>query len=199
MDQQLHANEERLFDLLENKNFEQLTAEERAFAETQLSEREYRLQRRTITGAARAFPENRPARPLVLPRPKGVTIPLWQAAAAVAATVAVFLLLWPRQHATKTGESQEGQLLSRTDTVIETKYITDTVVRYVKIRDSRKQQRQPASGEGISVASPRTLDAPHTVEIPDLKRELSRTRGTSKRQDEANGLSFKGMYQAMEN
>lgn len=195
----MHANEERLFDLLESRDFDQLTAEEREFATAHLPESDYRLQRKALTEAVHAFPQNRPARPLALPQEKATAIPLWQAMTAVAATVAVFLLLWPKQETVKSGDTKSGQQLSHTDTVIETKYITDTVVRYVKIRDSRKQQRKPVSNEGIGVAAPRRMDAPNAVQVPDLKRELTRTRGTSKRQDDSSGLSFRGMYQSGQN
>jgi hypothetical protein len=199
MDKYLNNDEERLFDLLENKDHDQLTEEELAFVSRHLSLTEYVLQRRMIVEAGAVYPTVPPAQPLVLPANRFTrkTVPLYQAIAAVAATIALFLSLWPG--ATPPGSDSAGadKQLSHTDTVIRTQIVLDTVIRYVRYRD-----KQPAvagtnttQDKVVQASQLRVLDAA-PIALPEITEELVRTKGSSLKDDSASRAILSSVYQS---
>lgn len=189
MNEDTLPNEERLLELLEQKEFPELTAEERAFVETQLSAADYALQRRLITAASDldyAIPK---ARPLILPTTKVVrTVPLYQAITAVAATIALFLSLWPTQPETSTQARGNGARTSQTDTVIQTRVIVDTVIRYVEQRaghhPARNQQAELHPDVALQASQLRVLES-GSIALPELTEELVHAKGRSLKDDSA--------------
>jgi hypothetical protein len=181
-------NEERLLDLLEQKDFGELNAKERAFVETQLSATDYALQRRLMTAAADveyAAPE---VRPLVLPTTRATrTVPLYQAIAAVAATIALFLSLWPTQPETASKPRGNGARTSQTDTVIRTQVIVDTVIRYLEHRSSHRTepaQQATRTDAALQAAQLRLLES-GAITLPALTEELVHAKGRSLKDDSA--------------
>lgn len=202
MDKHLNNNEERLFDLLDQKDFEQLTAEEKAFVETHFSQEEYRLQRQMIGESASLYEETPDAPPLVIPIPAvkpsflGTTIPLYQALIGIAATVALFLSIWPNEPET-TNNSGNKPALSKTDTIIQTQIIHDTVIRYKNYRSGNQAPSAAAKtdDEQFLAAQMRLLEA-NTVELPDLVLEMNRPTGNSLSNDPASERLLKSTYQS---
>lgn len=202
MDKHLNNNEERLFDLVDQKDFEQLTAEEKAFVETHFSQEEYRLQRQMIGESASLYEETPEAPPLVIPIPAakpsfiGTTIPLYQALIGIAATVALFLSIWPNEPET-TNSSGNKPALSKTDTIIQTQIIHDTVIRYKNYRSGNQAPSAAAKtdDEQFLAAQMRLLEA-NTVELPDLVLEMNRPAGNSLRNDPASERLLKSTYQS---
>lgn len=202
MDKHLNNNEERLFDLVDQKDFEQLTAEEKAFVETHFSQEEYRLQRQMIGESASLYEETPEAPPLVIPIPAakpsfiGTTIPLYQALIGIAATVALFLSIWPNEPET-TNSSGNKPALSKTDTIIQTQIIHDTVIRYKNYRSGNQAPSAAAKtdDEQFLAAQMRLLEA-NTVELPDLVLEMNRPTGNSLRNDPASERLLKSTYQS---
>jgi hypothetical protein len=200
MDKYLNNDEERLFELLEYKDASQLTAGERAFVEQHISLADYALQRRMITEAATGPSVPEPL-PLVIAAParkgmKGRTVPLYQAIAAVAATVALFLSLWPDQQPAARPVGEQPQL-GKTDTVFRTQIVIDTVIRYIgqreKHRTVKTQDRQPEAL--VQAAQLRMLEA-GPVPLPEITEELIRTKGSSLKEDEEVNNILYGVYQA---
>jgi hypothetical protein len=99
--EELHA---RLFDLIESKSFEKLTEEEKNFVLTNLSEEEYKLQQKIINSASDLYDDSEEPLPLAIPtekKKKGFftkSIPLYQAVISVAATLLIFIAIWPKQN-----------------------------------------------------------------------------------------------------
>ena len=200
MDKHLNTNEEQLFDLLDQKDFDQLTAEEKTFVETHFSEAEYRLQRQMIGESATLYGEIPEAAPLVIPAVKpsftGRTIPLYQALIGIAATIALFLSIWPNE-AESTEIPVNKPALSKIDTVIQTNIIHDTVIRY---KNYRSGNHSPATtvktdDEQFLTAQIRLLEA-NPVELPDLVIEMNRPAGNSLRNDPASERLLKSTYQS---
>ncbi len=157
MDKHLNPIETRLQELLEQKNFEELTKEEIAFIESQMTADDYRLQRSILCESEFLYEKHNKvvAPPLTLSREsKGFwfkSLPLYQTGIAVAATV---LIMWfiqlPKEiiinPVTKT------EYISKVDTVVQTEYIYDTVfeevekpvvvekITYVEVPSSQKNQ-----------------------------------------------------------
>jgi len=198
MDKYLNTDEERLFDLLENKDYDQLTEEELAFVSRHLSPTDYVLQRRMITEAGAVYPTVPPAPPLAVSTRRFArkTVPLYQAIAAVAATIALFLSLWPGETQPKTGSTPTGQQLTHVDTVIRTQIVLDTVIRYVRYRDGSANVSVPDSQDEVVQASQlRILDAA-PVRLPAITEELVRTKGSSLKDDSASRVILSNVYQS---
>ncbi|ASS49657.1 MAG: hypothetical protein A3D31_01875 [Candidatus Fluviicola riflensis] len=199
MDKHLNNNEERLFDLLDQKDFDQLTTEEKVFVETHFSQAEYRLQRQMIQESSTLYETVAEASPLVIPAGKssfmGTTIPLYQALIGIAATIALFLSIWPDQNP-PSGSQANKPALSKTDTIIQTRIIRDTVIRYKNHRNgNRSTQTNRSNDEQFLAAQMRLLEA-NTVELPDIINELNRPAGNSLRNDPASERLLKSTYQS---
>jgi len=137
---------------------------------------------------------------LVIPAAKSsfisTTIPLYQALIGVAATVALFLSIWPNETET-TKISGNKPALSKTDTIIQTQIIHDTVIHYKNYRSGNHapSAATKTDDEQFLAAQMRLLEA-NTVELPDLVIEMNRPTGNSLRNDPASERLLKSTYQS---
>ncbi len=196
MDKELSHNEERLFELLESKNFDQLTAAEQVFVLGQLSQEAYEFQRSILSEASENEIEIPAVAPLILPekKKKAIVIPMYQAIMAVASVVIMFVLLWPSDN-TETKVVYQ-QATSKPQTI--TKFIHDTVfvanpgiatVKYVY--DTIYENIV----ESVPVATQnRLLEAQASFQLPALTADLFRVNSLSIKDDSSlNNLSFSGV------
>jgi len=203
MENDLTPNEAHLFQLIDEKDYDQLTPEERLFVDEQLSEADYKLQRRMIMEAPELFSVPT-VNTLLLPvdSSKGFvrrTVPLYQAIAAVAATIALFLSLWPSQDSNSTN-SNDGIQLGHIDTVIQTRMITDTVIEYIEQRNrhtslKHKTQHEVAADQVIQVKQLRLLET-GAIQLPELNAALLHTKGSSLKEDPRLHSLLGNVYQA---
>jgi len=141
-------HEERLYDLLEQKAFEALTSEEKAFVLTHMDEQSYRLQRATLLSTQdtkHTFPT---PKPLALPRKEAKTIPMYQAVLAVASVIVFFLFFMPKKEETiRTIYKQAPvQVSTQTihDTIVQVKEVIREKVVYKTIhQDLTQEYTQP--------------------------------------------------------
>jgi hypothetical protein len=199
MDKHLNNNEERLFDLVDQKDFDQLTPEEQAFVETHLSEAEYHMQRQLISESHTLYETVAEVTPLVIPVTNssvfGKQVPLYQALIGIAATIALFLSIWPTQ-TEKTETQNDKPVLSKTDTIIQTKIIRDTIIRYKNYRNGKQSaQASSADDEQFLAAQMRILQA-NTLQLPEIVNELNRLGGHSLKDDPASERLLKSTYQS---
>lgn len=197
MDKYLNSDDERLFDLLESKDADQLTTEERQFVQQQMGLDEYTLQRNTIRESAVAFGEIPEPVPFSVPTSHsgsffGKSVPLWQALTAVAATVLLFLVLWPDNIPGKTPTILRSQQLSHTDTVILTQTRVDTIIRY--IREQRETDKENTLA--IQPAQMRMLEGNTAVVLPEISNEIISQRGRSLNDDTAAQEILRTIYRA---
>jgi hypothetical protein len=201
MDKYLNNDEESLFDLLEHKDADRLTADERAFVEQHISLADYELQRRMMAEAAETGTNIPEPAPLRIAQPvravwKGRTVPLYQAVAAVAATVALFLSLWPDRQPQSLPDRNQPQL-GKTDTVFRTQIVIDTVIRYIEQREKHYAESTPDRQPDalVQAAQLRILEA-GPVPLPEITEELIRTKGSSLQEDNEVKNILHGVYQA---
>jgi hypothetical protein len=143
-------HEERLYDLLEQKAFEALTSEEKAFVLTYLDEQSYRLQRAMLLGTQDSKHTIPTPKPLVLPRKAGKTIPMYQAVLAVASVIVFFLFFMPKKEETiRTIYKQAPvQVSTQTihDTIVQVKEVIREKVIYKTVNENLTQEfTQPLS------------------------------------------------------
>jgi hypothetical protein len=130
MDKFLNKQQEVIQELIETKVYDDLTLLERNLVLSEMTEDEYRLRALAISEARFVYADVEP-RPLVLEKQrKGilVPIPLWQAAASVAAAVIVSFFVF-RTNDTVVIE-KEVPLMAAADTIYLERNIVDTVVEY---------------------------------------------------------------------
>ncbi len=181
MDKELTAREEKVFELLESKDWKQLTEEERSFVAKELTQEQYCAQRKVILSAKELDDQVEPL-PLVLPASrKAIVIPLYQAIAGVAAAfiIAFFLFNGDSELNEESGEI----LLADVDTVYVDRVVheVDTVLeyrtRYIEVESStRPGNLSLASEPGINVAVP---------EIPSLNAIDLSNKGEAASSDNA--------------
>lgn len=132
-EEKITPNEEQLFDLLDKKNFNELSSIEKKFVLQHWPEEKYNQQRLIILQSKNAFSDDSAVLPLPLSLPTTKTIALYkrkigfyQIALAAAAIVIFFLLITP--NLTQTENPIEEKILVQRDTVTIEKEIHDTVV-----------------------------------------------------------------------
>jgi hypothetical protein len=175
-------DQEKLFDLIESKDFCNLSIIEKEFVLNFLSEDDYLLQRKIILNAATIFDTNIEAKPLIInpsSSSKIKTIPLYQAILAVASVIVVFLIIWPKEN---TNQSTKVQIAENSTDSIREKIIHDTVLKYVvetKIIEKIKEKKQI---EYISQSvfnpgsEPKLLEVSPSFILPELSNdEISST------------------------
>lgn len=129
MESHLDETNEKIFDLLETKDWMDLTPSEQGVVLLVMTSEEYTLQRRFITEASSLFDDESPV--LVLPKSTAIipfqrrSIPLYQAILAIAATVLLFLFIWP------SNSKQQSASLPEQVTHFDSIIIRDTIVKYV--------------------------------------------------------------------
>jgi hypothetical protein len=148
-------------ELIESKDFDQLSNSEKAFVLGISNEENYRLERTTILEARIIYAEVEP-HPLILEKEKkGIVIPLYQTMMAVAASFVLgFFLFKSTQVSTGT---EKGQPLAVIDTVYVEKQIIDTVIQtkteYIQLaakNTTSPKETQPTKPSPSAVLSSQT-------------------------------------------
>lgn len=130
MDKYLNQEQEQIQFLIETKVYEDLSSDERKLVLKEMSSDEFKLRALAVTEAKFIYSDVEP-HPLILKEEKKgvlIPIPLWQAAASVAAAVLISFFLF-RTNETITIE-KEAPLYAVADTVYIDRQIIDTVVEY---------------------------------------------------------------------
>lgn len=128
-------NDARLFDLITQKSYHELTHEEQTFVATHLSEAEYQLQRTVIAASSDLTLEIPEPEPLRLPKTAVIPwyrkpIPLYQAAAAaVVLLCCTQLVTYTSGNKHHSSDSTAGA--RRTEPLVQ--LITDTVIREIPV------------------------------------------------------------------
>ena len=198
MDKELSHNEERLFELLESKNFDQLTATEQVFVLGQLSQEAYDFQRSILTEASENEIDIPAVAPLILPekQKKAIVIPLYQAIMAVASVVILFVFIWPSNSTTTKIVYQKSKPQTITNIVYDTVFVANSGVNTVKfIYDTIYETITQYSEERSSFqADNRLLEAQAAFQLPALTSDLFRVNSLSMKDDSSlNILSFRGV------
>lgn len=200
MDQELNYNEERFLALLESKDFAELTAEEQLLVREFCTEEEYRLQRRMLQEAPHLFDIDTEPAPLIVEETQALPfwkrpVPLYQALTAVAATVALFFAIWPAQEEVSSGsQGKNGPQTAIVDTVFRTRTIRDTVIRYEKRPQAKKQPEMHTAALTIS-EQPRMIEPSGSVYIPTPSLTEITATGRSMKDDPAALLYLSTIYQ----
>ena len=194
MDKELSHNEERLFELLESKNFDQLTTAEQVFVLGQLSQEAYEFQRSILVEASKNELEIPAVAPLVLPekQKKAIVIPLYQAIMAVASVVILFVLIWPSNPTTTKIVYKKSKPQTVTKFVHDTVFIANPGIATVKyVYDTIYENIV----ESVPIASQnRLLEAQVSFQLPALTSDLFRVNSLSMKDDSSlNFLSFRGV------
>lgn len=180
--------EERLFDLLERSDFEDLNDEERSFVLSHCTEQEYCFQRAIFTQASDLETPELEPKPLLLPvLSKPVkTIPLYQALLAIAAIIILFIccIPWLRD-----GQMKQTPLVADSDST-RTIVVHDTVLQVqteIKYVDRITVKRVYESNDQLDATyrddEPKLLNAPQTLLLPELNKDLLSNRGKSWKDD----------------
>jgi hypothetical protein len=194
MDKELSHNEERLFELLESKNFEQLSAAEQVFVLGQLSQEAYEFQRSILVEASENELEIPAVAPLVLPekQKKAIVIPMYQAILAVASVVILFVFIWPSNTTTTKIVYKKSKPQTITKFVHDTVFIANPGIATVKyVYDTIYENIV----ESVPIASQnRLLEAQASFQLPALTSDLFRVNSLSMKDDSSlNSLSFRGV------
>lgn len=194
MEKELNHNETRLFDLIESYAFLDLNAEDKHFVLEQITQEEYEFQRQIIHASAELEEVQVRPKPLLVPiinkSANGKVIPIYQALIAVASVIVVFLILWPKNEVIDKAAIQ----LSENDTIIQTKIIHDTFVKYVpKIKYITKNSPETKI-EYVTIYKSKTEEVPKLLEVaqslnlPQITRETIQNRGNSLKEDQSSKL-----------
>ena len=194
MDKELSHNEERLFELLESKNFDQLSDAEQVFVLGQLSQEAYEFQRFIISEASENEIEIPAVAPLVLPekQKKAIVIPLYQAIMAVASVVILFVLIWPSNPTTTKIVYQKSKPQTITNIIHDTVFVANSGLATVKyVYDTIYENIV----ESVPIATQnRLLEAQASFQLPALTADLFRVNSLSMKDDSSlNTLSFRGV------
>lgn len=143
MDRRLTNDEERLFELLESKNWEELTSGEKEFVGTQMSGAEYRLQRTILSESADVFDVEEKVLPLAISRTMSDSrqaspffmrrLPAYYTYIASVAAIVCFVLLINRPDQLNHPRNTAGLTARHQDTVVVHHIQTDTVFNYVDV------------------------------------------------------------------
>jgi hypothetical protein len=148
-----------VFDLLEEKDFQELSGSEQSKVLTVITQPHYELQRRIIVEASES--EKLVAGPLVIPAKRGV-VPIWFASisSAAAAAILVFLLVPPANDIEVKVQSASPKVVH--DTLIVENTVTDTIIDYqiVKVTETIRDCNEtalvqvPVANTGAAVVPP---------------------------------------------
>lgn len=167
--------------LVESKEFEQLTTEEREFVERASSEANYRAERDVLVASKMLYDEVEP-QPLLIPsEKKAIVVPLYQVLLAVAASFVLGFFLFRSNQTTI--ELKQGETLAVTDTVYVEKLKIDTV-----IQTETKYVRVPSPQESLpsvnTVVQKNTVFGNQLEVQADLSTATLANKGTSASNDE---------------
>lgn len=185
MEKELSNAEERLLELLEFKNFDALTTEERHFVLSHFSQETYDFQRSIIVEASENTLSIPTVKPLILPQKpkKGLMIPLYQALIAVAAVIVFFVLIWPsnsvqtkivyRETATK--PTTVFKVVHDTIYFVEKGLQTATII-YDTVLSTRIENNSLPS-------ETRLLEAQNSFQLPELTSDLFKVNSLSMKEE----------------
>jgi hypothetical protein len=180
-------NNSRLIDLLEGKDFNELSVQERNWVLSQISEEEYSKQRLLIldlSDALKPEDDNLIPAPLVLPSKGAIrTIPLYQAAMSVAA-MALLLISIFSLFGNQTEIINNTEYIVKHDTVEVEKTIYDTVFQTIekKIYIS-KEVAVPAENTECYIEESRLLESNPSINLPTINLVEIENTGTSLKDD----------------
>ena len=189
MEREIDKNSEKLFDLIESKNWNQLSDEEMQFVLLQMTEDEFHFQRQILVEADDIFDENSDPKPLLLPTKKvtpifAIRIPLYQSILAVAATVLVFLMLWPNNQEI---EQPIIRPVAQQKQEIKTNFVHDTVVKYITLTQIAERvvydTITAVVQSNFKSEEPRLFQANNNLPILDLSPEKLEVRGSSLKEE----------------
>lgn len=187
MDKEFSKEQERLFHLLESKNFNELDSKERDFVLKQMSMESYQLQRTIIVETASNTLETPKVKPLKIKSVQSKTkvIPLYQALMAVAAVVIFFLMIWPNRVEKTQVVYRKSSPSVITKTVYDTVFVPGKSLTSVKyIYDTAYQVISTFSDEVNNYAQEkRLLEVQRSFELPPLTTELFRVKSLSAKED----------------
>jgi hypothetical protein len=191
MEKELNPNENLLVDLIENYDFFELNEKDKLFVLEQMSQEDYDFQRTIISEAKHIWETNITPRPLEFvsknTQRKGIVIPLYQAILAVASVIILFILIWPKDQI----NNDKVLKFSENDTIIKTKIVHDTFVKYVpKIKYVEKNIPQTKIEyitvyEDNAMEEPRLLDVAQSLNLPPITKELIQNQGNSLKEDQS--------------
>jgi hypothetical protein len=193
MEQRIKSNEWKLQNLLEQKNFSELSIPEKELVKELITKEEYLIRRELIVVTKEESDSIIPL-PLVFPVKKTrVVIPLYQAFFAVAATALVMLFLrFPYSNLGDIKGENEIKYVSVTDTIKEIEYVYDTVYKEIeKTKIVEKKVYVPKtvikyveSYSESSIESTEVLNSPNTYKKPDFKSLIDEVDGSESLADE---------------
>ena len=187
MEKEIKLNEWELQQLLEQKNFNELSVSEKNRLKELISEDDYSFRRQIIVATEKENETMVPL-PLVLPtKNTGIVIPLYQAMFAVAATVLVVLLLkFPYSNMQPVNGSKDVKYISITDTIKEIEYVYDTIFKEIektKVVEKKVYVHQTKI-EYVKVFTNAdllptdVLNSPNNYQTPDLKALINEVDGS---------------------
>jgi hypothetical protein len=193
-DSNFNQNENILFDLLDNRSFDELTADEQVFVLQFMSKDEYYLRREVIAQSKNAFKSDVVVLPKVLnflPDKKAVShkreIAMYRLLLSAAAIVILFLLVVPYLKGSEIVQS-ENKIVQH-DTVTIEKEIHDTVYLEKRVTQFVKEKVyvQAPTYENCSPEELRLLET-QPVRPVSLENVLTEKNGKAISQDETKFL-----------
>lgn len=182
--------------LLEEKDFEHLTPNERQLVLSEMDEETYRISRRLILEAEHLLDESSEVQPAPLILPLATSAPrtgVYKALLAVSAAVIAFLLFFPLSE--RIVVQKEVEYLTQTDTVVERQYVYDTIFEIQTIERIKTVKEivevQVPTTPTLAVTTQeenRVLEAPTVVSLPELLEFGSPSTNRSAEHDPTSAL-----------
>lgn len=179
---------EKWQELIETKDFDQLSNAERSFVLEQSTENNFRLERTVLLESKIAYQEVEPRALILEEEKKGIVIPLYQTILAIAAAFVLAFFLF--RSTGSTIKINNNQTLATTDTIYVEKRIVDTIIQtkteYIRLGEKEAQivkveVKCPQSNESSVLSNQSSF-------ITDLSSATLANKGTSAANDETLGL-----------
>lgn len=167
--------------LIESKDFDQLSNSEKAFVLGMSTESDFRLERTVLVESKMVYQEIEPRSLILNEEKKAIVIPLYQTILAVAASFLIGFLLFRSDG--NTTEIVNGQRLATTDTVYVEKLVLDTIIQtkveYIQVaaEQTATNEVQPNENTCSVLSSQGSFEA-------DLSAMTLANKGTSAANDE---------------
>lgn len=198
MEKELNPRQERFLELLESTDFSALNKEEQLLVQEFCTPEEYQLQRQMLREAPFLFETDAEPTPLVIEEAVAVPfwkrpVPLYQALTGIAATIALFFVIWPSQESTSSG-TESGPQTAIVDTVYQTRTIHDTVVHYKKTPPTKRQEKTVSTTLKMPEER-RLIEGSGKVYVPTPTLSEITTTGRSMKDDPAAVVYLSTTYQ----
>lgn len=181
--------EVRVQELLETRNYDALSSEEREWVHQLMTEQEYNRRRVILEESKNLHPQAVP-KPLVLKNEqRGVVVPLYQAVAGMAAAIVLTFFLVRMEKVEV--DSSEPKVVAHTDTVYQDRLKLDTI--YIIERESAHNRNTTPKTDAAPVAEMNTT--PGTLNTVPLNQLDLENKGSSAVNDESLSLirNFRGL------